>query len=105
MVLNQTLYLQIQENPSAGYMMILDENTLNDILQVESRFEPNFAMYDYMENPGSQPGQGGIRLFALKASKLGSGIFRVAYDRPWEYTTWEAAEGFKIEFEVCINNK
>ena len=40
-------------------------------------------------------------MFQLRGLKAGSGVFRIAYARPWEYDgDWEAYKGKKFTYNV-----
>ena len=77
--------------------MIVDDTATNEIFSFETQFE-HYADYD-----PSAPvmGAGGTNLFWLKGLKGGSGVFRIAYARPWEYKgDWEAFTGTKFTYNI-----
>ena len=46
-------------------------------------------------------GVGGTNLFWLTGVEAGSGVFRVAYARSWEYDgDWEAFTGTKFSYNI-----
>ena len=93
-------YFRFDSNPSTGYKLIVDDAAANGIFSFDQQFE-RFADYD-----PSAPvvGAGGTNLFWLTGLKQGSGVFRIAYARPWEYKgDWEAFEGTKFTYNIGFN--
>jgi hypothetical protein len=90
-------YFRIDTNPSTGYSLIVDDTVVKGIFTFSSLYEP-FASYD-PSNPIN--GAGGTSLFQLSGIAAGSGVFRVAYARPWEYDgNWDAYTGIKYTFNI-----
>ena len=92
---SQNAYFRFDSNPSTGYKLIVDESATKNVFEFKTQFE-RFSDYD----PG-MVGVGGTNLFTLTGIEAGSGVFRVAYARPWEYDgNWDAFAGTKFSYNI-----
>lgn len=88
----QRVVVELEENPTTGYLWKLDEAKLVGIIKlVETKYEP------YSTEP-TRVGVGGVRTFIFEATEYGSAMIKLVYCRPWQ-----CEASLAKEFSVTVN--
>jgi inhibitor of cysteine peptidase len=77
LAVGQELVLKLPSNPSTGYGWSLAEGGTPVLASLG---KPSYHA------SGTLPGSGGVELWTLRATKIGSQILKFEYRRPWEKT-------------------
>ncbi|MFC1847763.1 protease inhibitor I42 family protein [Chloroflexota bacterium] len=79
LAVGDTLRVELESNPTTGFMWVLAENSDGSVLQGEGH---EYVMDEAGEPP--QPGTGGKEFWTFTAVATGETTISMEYSRPWE---------------------